>query len=324
MFYISSRGHSATLWLSVALSNHPNIVCWHGTRSIPPYDSGVNDLSEEEFVKGLLRCEQPTNGVKKFGACHGFYGTRLLKYVNKYNGTFLAIVRNPITKIHSYISEYLETTPANEKFIIYYKFDIIEFYKEYCEKINSNFNRIINLKKERERKKKLAFKNLKNLKLFYPIRKIYRFIKTKEKIYTSSYKKISINKLIKSYGSNFIIEKVILSFIRNCESTLNSDEKIYKKIGFRDFICMEKMTESSSYFDNKVFKKIMNKNAEKNYLSKVFKIKNLNKHTFRPISATNIYNCWPKAFKNYFSEIYEKNKAKKMYAMMNYKIEKII
>ena len=48
----------------------------------------LDDLSEEEFVKGLLRCEQPTFGVKKFGACHGFYETRLLKYVNKYNGTF--------------------------------------------------------------------------------------------------------------------------------------------------------------------------------------------------------------------------------------------
>ena len=215
MFYISSIGHSATMWLSVVLSKHPNIICWHGTRSIPPYATGTNDLSEEEFVKGLLRCEQPTSGVKKFGACHCFHETRLLKYVNKYNGTFLAIARNPITKTHSLISQYLDVTPANEEFSIYYKFDIIEFYKEYCEKINSNFNRIINLKKERERKKKIVFKNLQNLKLYYLLRKIYRFTKNKKKIYTHSEKKISINKLIKSYGSNFIIEKVILSFIQN-------------------------------------------------------------------------------------------------------------
>mgnify|MGYP001464420666 CR=1 FL=1 len=49
MFYISAIGHSASLWLSTALTTHPDIVCWHGNRSIPPYDSGSNDLSEEDF-----------------------------------------------------------------------------------------------------------------------------------------------------------------------------------------------------------------------------------------------------------------------------------
>ena len=43
MFYISSQGHSASAWLSKSLCVHPKIVCWHGSRSIPPYHSN-NDL----------------------------------------------------------------------------------------------------------------------------------------------------------------------------------------------------------------------------------------------------------------------------------------
>ena len=44
MFYISSRGHSATGWLAKQISKHNKVVCWHGTRSIPPSDPGINDL----------------------------------------------------------------------------------------------------------------------------------------------------------------------------------------------------------------------------------------------------------------------------------------
>ena len=53
MFYISSRGHSATSWLANQISKHHKVVCWHGTRSIPPYSLGINDLSPKDFVKGL-------------------------------------------------------------------------------------------------------------------------------------------------------------------------------------------------------------------------------------------------------------------------------
>jgi len=54
MFYISSLGHSASSWLSKVLSANPKIVCWHSTRSIPPYPSGINDISEQEFINGLI------------------------------------------------------------------------------------------------------------------------------------------------------------------------------------------------------------------------------------------------------------------------------
>ena len=179
--------------------------------------------------------------------------------------------------------------------------------------------------KEKKKKKKIITQTLKNLKLYYPLKKIYEF---KKKFNNSKYivvkKKTNVKKMIKKFGSDFIAEKIILNFIAGCQRTLDIDEQIYKKIGFEDFICMEKMILSSSYFNNKIFKKILKKDAEKHYLSTVFEVKPMNRHVSKILSATEIYNSWPKSFKNYFSEIYENSKAKKMYTMMNYKIEKII
>ena len=79
MFYISSLGHSATGWLASILSEHPDLVCFHGTRSIPPYGSGTFDMTPSEFVDGLIQLEKNCRHKKQFGACHGFYGSILKK-----------------------------------------------------------------------------------------------------------------------------------------------------------------------------------------------------------------------------------------------------
>ena len=56
--FILSRGHSATTWVSKQISKHNKVVCWHGTRSIPPAVVGINDISPEDFVKGLKILEK--------------------------------------------------------------------------------------------------------------------------------------------------------------------------------------------------------------------------------------------------------------------------
>ena len=88
MFYISSRGHSATGWLAKQISKHNKVVCWHGTRSIPPSDPGVNDLSPSDFIKGLKILEDQRD-ERIYGAVHGFHGVsikneiELSKYLQK-------------------------------------------------------------------------------------------------------------------------------------------------------------------------------------------------------------------------------------------------
>ena len=100
-FYISSRGHSATAWLATMLSKHPEVVCFHGTRSIPPYDSGtVPDMSPEQFVEALDMCAMNSKG-KVFGAVHGFYGAMCKEAVEQKGGRFAAIIRHPVKRIHS-------------------------------------------------------------------------------------------------------------------------------------------------------------------------------------------------------------------------------
>ena len=333
MFYISAIGHSASLWLSTALTTHPDIVCWHGNRSIPPYDSGINDLSEEEFVKGLLACEQGWKmGVKKFGSCHGFHGSRLIKYVKKYDGKFFAIVRNPIDKIHSYTSQYFELPPG-AKNPTNYRFDILNFYKEHGNKINEHFKNVLDRKKQQRSQRQYLIEKLKDIGLYSALKKTHNYIllqKTKKKpeireqLKSNKVKNISIKNLNNRFGVDFIAKHIISSFLSVNEIVVNLDQEIFDEIGTKDFICMEKMTKSSDYFNKEIFKKIMNYNAEKNYLKQVFKVKKTNRHTYRPVSTFEIYNSWPKAFKNYFSKLHDNSKVKKLYKEMNYNLSKIL
>ncbi len=100
-FYISSRGHSATAWVSAMFSSHPDIVCFHGTRSVPPYGSGTgHDMDPESFVQALEVCAGSSHG-KLFGAVHGFYGVACKEAIEKRGGRFAAIIRHPIKRIHS-------------------------------------------------------------------------------------------------------------------------------------------------------------------------------------------------------------------------------
>lgn len=106
MFYVSSRGHSATGWLSHQLSQHKKVIFWHGTRSIPPSDPGINDLSPKEFTDGLLICEKQRD-QRIYGAIHGFHGTQIKADIENNGGRFAGLFRDPISKISSFFHAYL-------------------------------------------------------------------------------------------------------------------------------------------------------------------------------------------------------------------------
>lgn len=108
LFYISSRGSSATAWIAKMLSMHQKLVCFHGTRSVPPTESGINDLSPEGFSDALITCTKSCQGQKIFGAVHGFYGISAKQAVEVRGGTFSAIIRHPVKRIHSQFSDNFE------------------------------------------------------------------------------------------------------------------------------------------------------------------------------------------------------------------------
>ena len=100
-FYVSSFGGSATQWVSTVLNYHENIVCYHGTRSLPPYPSGTNDISPEKFVDGLRQSIANCSNTKIFGAVHGYYGLSLYDAIDGCDGKFAAVTRHPIKRINS-------------------------------------------------------------------------------------------------------------------------------------------------------------------------------------------------------------------------------
>lgn len=105
LFYISSRGASATGWLAQALSRHPKLVCFHGTRSMPPEIAGSGkELTPDEFMDSLITCSQACQGEKIFGAIHGYYGTSAQKAVESRGGTFSHVIRHPVQRLHSIFS----------------------------------------------------------------------------------------------------------------------------------------------------------------------------------------------------------------------------
>ena len=101
-FYISSRGHSATTWLSKAICKHPKMVCFHGCRSIPPYGaSTVPDMTPSDFVAALWQCGEATQHEKIFGAQHGYNGARAFEACKNSGVKYSAVFRHPIHRINS-------------------------------------------------------------------------------------------------------------------------------------------------------------------------------------------------------------------------------
>ncbi len=118
-FYVSSFGGSATYWFASSLSMHPDIVCLHGTRSIPPKPNGTNDIPPKPFVDGLVDlhlicCEQ-----KLFGAVHGYHGVDAKDAIDAHGGVLATIVRHPIRRIHSLCTHHLKHLVDGEPDNIY-------------------------------------------------------------------------------------------------------------------------------------------------------------------------------------------------------------
>lgn len=107
IFYVSSLGASATAWLARALNLHPRIVCWHGTRSIPPVPSSrETTMAPEAFARGLRICAESTGGTKVFGAVHGYRGLLVKDAIEGEGGRFSAVIRHPVRRMHSLLSHY--------------------------------------------------------------------------------------------------------------------------------------------------------------------------------------------------------------------------
>ena len=101
MYYISTFGHSGSHYLAKVLNMNSKIVCWHGTKSIPPFRVTEKSLSPHEYIQGLMVSELNSFYQKFFGGIHAFHGLELKSLVEKNKGKFFACIRDPKRRINS-------------------------------------------------------------------------------------------------------------------------------------------------------------------------------------------------------------------------------
>jgi hypothetical protein len=102
VFYILTCGSTGSVWLSRALCSHPEIVCFHGVRTL--LDASDNDGGEpqaKKFVRDLEHLYRLSLGEKIFGAIHGFGAAEIAPEIAASGGAFLAMLRHPITRLNS-------------------------------------------------------------------------------------------------------------------------------------------------------------------------------------------------------------------------------
>jgi hypothetical protein len=102
MFYILTCGSTASRWLSRALSQHPEIVCFHGVRVIaadPRLD--VSEPLARAFVRELTHLYLLSEGECVFGGIHGFGAAEIAPEIAAVEGAFVAMIRHPIARLNS-------------------------------------------------------------------------------------------------------------------------------------------------------------------------------------------------------------------------------
>lgn len=118
-FYISSEGHAATTFLSKAIDLHPNFVCFHANRTIPPAISEegcieyfgrdiANIWGSQEVAKNLAvalkQCD--THSSKSFGSVHTVFGLTAKEPIERMGGRFGGVIRNPIDQFSSMMTAF--------------------------------------------------------------------------------------------------------------------------------------------------------------------------------------------------------------------------
>ncbi len=288
MFYISSRGHSATGWLAKQISKHNKVVCWHGTRSIPPTDPGINDLSPKDFVKGLKILERQRD-ERIYGAVHGFHGVKIKKEIEEEGGKFAGIFRDPVSKISSFFYAYLWSTLS--------KGNLPEDYVGPTEKLfsknleDSMIQEFETLKKTHNKKNQNIIKTVFNLINI----KIKRNKKNLYNIKNLNFKKIE--NVILSQDNSKILSEL---FFNICRQTFLYDAEIFHNCKPEQLIIMEKMVSEKNYFMNNVWNYLIPELKDKAE-TESFEQKAKNHNPNINLNSRQKFDQFPESFKKLFT-----------------------
>ena len=319
MFYISSQGHSATKWLSNILNKQNEIVCFHGTRSLPPYNSGINDISPKEFVEGLKQMENNCQNKINFGSCHGYYGTEIKEFIESQNGTFFSLLRNPIMRVNSifvtFAFHYLsgEKKFSKDKFDAYKYMDEISFSKKDTHAIYLKYLKLYKYYKIFQKDLKIQDKIIRRIDK--KIKELIRLFSTH--VTYNPLTSIRDDKEVFEFKNNDIaIFRLLHCFDIACYRTLNFDAEYFKNCNDDQIIKMEELTCSYVYLENTI-KKISPLSDKILINSSDYNLK-LNSHVITQSNESETYNLWPNIFKSIFNNYMTNYNIKSMYVKYDY------
>lgn len=323
MFYISTRGSTASTWLTKGLNKHKKLICLRSSRSIPPVWPGytneynkstwIKEISVEKYIESLILFENATEKEKIFGACHAYHGIEAKKFVERNDGKFSYITRNPISMIHSalILGAYnnvfkikgIKNSQVNKKLNdILIDFDLDKIYQK---KIDSKIRNI-------KGKKNLLRNKIKNI---LP-KKIIKILQEKKKeIFLKRKIKTSLKK--KEFHNIFFAEL----YINILDSFFFYENELFFNCKKSDGFKMEELVKSKNYLKKFIKEKIDgNLKVDNAYLNEFVKMKRYNVHRTNPLTAKQIWDLWPENMRSIFIKYYEFYRLKKSSEHFGYKM----
>lgn len=306
LFYISSRGVTATVWLSKVLSRHPQIVCFRATRSFPPYTA--NDIypesSVDAFMEGLLECRSATLDEKIFGSIHGYHGITAKEPCEKRGGIFSYVIRHPISRVHSIYTLYLERKYYNRFKIPIANRDI---HDRVCSKLLANmdlmdYTKI--LKPDTGQNSLLGtFKGLskKVLPDF-----IIKYLMKQRSRFSRKRQYISVLRTGETIEAPDESSFAGIQFVLLVNEIMKLDQELFDGCPVNLGIKMEEMVKSPEYFKNHLWPLVApGLEITDAYLESIIREPRINVHRDKTLSPGEIWKSWPTGMKEIFLKYFE-------------------
>lgn len=320
-FYISSEGHSASGWLSKALTKNPNIISFHAIRSLPPIIveeredipknleylnldkvSGYNASKAEELMWGLNQCSKHTD--KSFGAIHTIWGLNAKAATEKHGGVFGGIIRNPITQFHSIMNSYYVRHLSNYKIGLdpkNYKYD----YFDIMRLDSKNLIKLVTfIKPDLFLGRKLNKEELKT-RIIFKIKHM-KIVFQKKSNFDEAFFNRELSDVIEDTSLDYILYSLSHCIFEAFKRVLSDHTLFTENLDASNIINMERVTTDLLYFSD-VQEIFTGYPLDNKYQSNLFELSHVNIHSRKKLSPSEIWEQWPDDLKNIFKSIFFEN-----------------
>ena len=322
MFYIVSRGSTATHWVAKNLSKHQDIVCFFASRSFPPLEPGKafpsnketwvqEPLDASKYLDSLIMCENATHGSKVFGSIHGYHNLEMKNLVEQKGGVFRYMVRHPLEQVHSAFIYYCNKLfKKNNKNI-----PNQDIHNYICDKLK-NFKINKNLLIKKTYKPHFLRKDLGEEKFL----QIKRF-----KIFAiSNLKKLTSNRgFLQRLSSESEENQIVNIFSRMALDFLFIQNLYFQNWGEKNALKMEKIFSDKNYFKFIINALSPNSKVDDSFIETIYSSnkERVNIHREKPINNDQIFHELPNCLKEIFDFHFQNNQMNKYCDKFEYKID---